>query len=324
MQVIEALRDLIESGLSDLNLNREPKKLYDPISYTLNHKGKRIRPILALLACKMFSENIDNAVKPAIGLEVFHNFTLLHDDIMDDAPVRRGNPTVHVKWDANTAILSGDTMMVEAYKLICEAPDYCLREVLELFSNLAVGVCEGQMYDMEFETQNNVKVDDYMKMIELKTSILIAGSLKMGAIIGKASKKDAENIYKFGINLGLAFQLLDDWLDVYSDPDVFGKKTGGDIIANKKTFMLISALELASGNSKKELNDWISKTEFNEEEKVNAVRDIYNELNIGDLTMNKAKDYSNRAFEYLNRIEVNENKKQMLKDLGERLLNRIK
>lgn len=324
MQGIEAIRDLVEERISELDFSREPKNLYNPISYTLNNKGKRIRPILTLLACNMFSENIENAMKPAIGLEVFHNFTLLHDDIMDDAPVRRGKPTVHMKWNANTAILSGDTMMVEAYKLIAEAPDYCLREVLKLFSELSIGVCEGQMYDMEFEDRTSVTVNEYLKMIELKTSVLIAGALKMGAIIGKANKNDAENLYKFGINLGLAFQLLDDWLDVYSDPKVFGKKTGGDIVANKKTFMLITALEKAEGNKAIELNNWLEINEFEETDKVTAVKNIYNELNIGEITMNKAKEYSTKAFEYLNKIEIEDHKKLELKTLGESLLKRIK
>lgn len=324
MQGIEDVRKLVEQEISSLNFSREPKDLYDPISYTLNNKGKRIRPVLALLACKMFSENIDNAVKPAIGLEVFHNFTLLHDDIMDNAPVRRGKPTVHVKWNANTAILSGDTMMVEAYKLVCEAPDYCLREVLQIFSDLSIGVCEGQMYDMDFENRSQVTVDDYLKMIELKTSVLIAGALKMGAVIGKANKQDAENIYRFGINLGLAFQLLDDWLDVYSDPKVFGKKTGGDIVANKKTFMLISALEKAKDQDLETLKSWLAKSECNEQDKIAGIEKVYSNLNIGNLTMDKAQDYSAKAFEYLNKIQVSDEKKLALKELGERLLKRIK
>jgi len=324
MQGVVALTDLVETEIAKLDFSKEPKDLYDPISYTLNNKGKRIRPVLTLLACNMFSENIEKAVKPAIGLEVFHNFTLLHDDIMDNAPVRRGKTTVHMKWNVNTAILSGDTMMVEAYKLVAEAPDFCLRKVLELFSELSIGVCEGQMYDMEFEDRAVVSVNEYLKMIELKTSVLIAGALKMGAIIGNANANDAENIYHFGINLGLAFQLLDDWLDVYSDPKVFGKKTGGDIVANKKTFMLITALEKAKGIKEQELNNWLEINNFEEQDKIAAVRNIYNELSIGDITMKKAKEYSAKAFEYLNKIGVDEDKKLALKKLGESLLNRIK
>ncbi len=324
MQGTESLRAVVEERISKLDYTIQPVNLYEPISYTLNNKGKRIRPILTLLACNMFSDKIEDAVNPAVGLEVFHNFTLLHDDIMDDAPVRRGEPTVHIKWNANTAILSGDTMMIEAYKLVYQAPDYCLRSVLELFSNVAVGVCEGQMYDMEFENRNDVTEQEYIKMITLKTSVLIAGALKIGALIGKANTEDAENIYHFGLNLGIAFQLLDDWLDVYSDPKVFGKKTGGDIVANKKTYMLISALANAKNKQLAELNGLLSKETFNEKEKITAVKNIYNNLNTGELTMNKAKEYSSKAFEYLNKIKVSEDKKQTLHDLGESLLNRIK
>ncbi len=324
MQGTETLREVIENRISQLDYSIQPANLYEPISYTLNNKGKRIRPILTLLACNMFSDKIEDAVNPAVGLEVFHNFTLLHDDIMDDAPVRRGEPTVHMKWNANTAILSGDTMMVEAYKLVYQAPDYCLRSVLELFSDVAIGVCEGQMYDMEFENRSDVSEQEYIKMITLKTSVLIAGALKIGALIGKANTEDAENIYLFGLNLGIAFQLLDDWLDVYSDPKVFGKKTGGDIVANKKTYMLISALANAENEQLTELNKWLSQDSFNEKEKITAVKNIYNDLNIGDLTMNKAKEYSSKAFEYLNRINVSEDKKQTLQELSESLLNRIK
>lgn len=324
MQTVEAIRNLVEKRIERINYLKSPQNLYDPISYTLKNAGKRIRPILTVMACDMFSENIEDAINPAIGIEVFHNFTLLHDDIMDQAPVRRGKPTVYKKWDANTAILSGDTMMVEAFKFVSDAPDYCLRQILKLFSDVSIGVCEGQMYDMEFESRDDVQIDEYIEMISLKTSVLIAGALKVGALVGKASGEDAENIYQFGLNLGIAFQLLDDWLDVYSDPKVFGKKTGGDIVANKKTYLLISALENASGQQKKDLEGWLLKTTFNEDEKVEAVKNIYSNLDIDKLVLNKAKDYSDLAFEYLEKINVSNDKKLPLKELGSSLLNRIK
>lgn len=324
MQRIDALRQLVEDRIASLDLEKEPSNLYKPITYTLQNQGKRIRPLLTLMACNMFSDKIEDALNPAIGIEVFHNFTLLHDDIMDNAPIRRGNPTVHVKWNQNTAILSGDTMMVEAYKLVAYAPQYCLKEVLELFSKTAIEVCEGQMYDMEFEKRTDVYEEEYLHMVTLKTSVLIGCALKMGAIVGKASHNDAEKLYQYGLNLGIAFQLLDDWLDVYSDPEVFGKKTGGDIIANKKTFMLISALERAKGNDLEQLNQWLSKSTFNEDEKIESVKSIYNRLGIGDLIMNKAKDYSQKAFNCLAEINLDDKIKQPLKALGEALLKRVK
>lgn len=324
MQGIEKLRDLLESRIQQLEFTNEPAELYDPISYTLKSDGKRIRPVLTLLACQMFSEKIEDAIDPALGFEVFHNFTLLHDDIMDNAPVRRGLPTVHEKWNANTAILSGDAMMVEAYKLICKAPTDGLSKVLDVFSDTALGVCEGQMFDMQFENRDDVTEAEYIEMIRLKTSVLLAACLKAGALIGGASDKNAELLYDFGINLGLSFQLKDDWLDVYSDPKVFGKKTGGDIVENKKTFMLINANLKAEGSIKSDLNEWISKKDFDEEEKIASVKDIYNKLGIGDLALEKAEEYSKKAFESLNQITIPDDKKKNLIELGKYLLGRVK
>ncbi len=324
MQGIETLRKLIEEKIQQLHFKKEPAELYDPISYTLQSNGKRIRPVLTLLACQMFSENIDDAVLPAIGLETFHNFTLLHDDIMDNAPMRRGLPTVHEKWSANTAILSGDAMMVEAYKLVYKAPDFCLREVLNVFSDTALGVCEGQMYDMQFESRESVSEAEYVEMIKLKTSVLLAACLKTGALIGGATKKDADYLYDFGINLGLAFQLKDDWLDVYSDPNVFGKKTGGDIVENKKTYLLIKALEKANKEQMETLRFWMQKKEFIEAEKIEAIKNIYYDLDIGNLTLKKASEYSKMAFNCLDKVNVSDDKKINLIELGENLLERIK
>lgn len=321
---IEKLKGVIETEIQRLEFNEEPAELFDPISYTLNSDGKRIRPVLALLACQMFSEKFDDAIFPALGLEVFHNFTLLHDDIMDNAPVRRGLPTVHEKWNSNTAILSGDAMMVEAYKLVCKAPDFCLREVLSVFSETALGVCEGQMFDMQFEERSTVSEVEYLEMIRLKTSVLLAGSLKVGALIGGASQANANLLYDFGINLGLAFQLKDDWLDVYSDPKVFGKKTGGDIVENKKTYLLIKALEKADGTNKKSLLQWLEQKEFDEVEKIESVKKIYKELGVGDLTQLKVVELSNIAFECLKNVDVLDEKKKELIQLGKYLLGRDK
>jgi geranylgeranyl diphosphate synthase type II len=324
MQRNDWLRDKLEQAIGELNFKKEPEELYEPISYTLQGNGKRIRPYLTLLACNMFSEKIDDAIYPAIGLEVFHNFTLLHDDIMDNAPVRRGLPTVHEKWSANTAILSGDAMMVEAYKLICKAPSHTLSKVLEVFSDTALGVCEGQMFDMQFEKQNNVSESEYLEMIRLKTSVLLAGSLKVGAIIGGASDKDAQLLYNFGLSLGLAFQLKDDWLDSFGDEAVFGKRIGGDIVENKKTYLLIKALERADKNELLALKKWIEKTDFNEQEKIESVKEIYKTLAIDELTQQKVADYSTEAFKYLAAVSVPIDAKKALMDLGEQLLNRVK
>lgn len=324
MQLNDKLKEHIEKEIAKLNYSMEPKELYAPIGYTLLQEGKRIRPIFTLLACGLFSEKIEPAIKPAVGIEVFHNFTLLHDDIMDDAPIRRGNPTVYKKWGTNTAILSGDTMLIEAYKLMNKAPEKVLKSVHKVFSETAEEVCKGQMYDMQFETQKEVSIDEYLEMIKLKTAMLIAGALKIGAIIGGANDEEIKNIYKFGLNLGLAFQLLDDWLDVYSDPKVFGKQTGGDIVVNKKTYLLISAIDKADKEQAKMLNTWLAKEKFDEKEKIIAVKNIYDELKIGELTMQKAKEYSKKAFDYLEKISRNNESKQSLKQIGKELLNRIK
>lgn len=324
MQLNEKLKTHIEKEIVKLDYSMEPKELYAPIGYTILQEAKRIRPIFTLLACGLFSKDIESAVKPALGIEVFHNFTLLHDDIMDNANIRRGNPTVYKKWGTNIAILSGDTMLIEAYKLINQAPEKVLKKVHKVFSETAQEVCEGQMYDMKFETESNVSIEEYLQMIKQKTAVLIAGALKIGAIIGNANDEEIKNIYNFGLNLGMAFQLLDDWLDVYSDPKVFGKQTGGDIIVNKKTYLLISAINKANEEQKNILNTWLVKEKFDEKQKIATVKAIYDELKIGEWTMNKAKQYSEQAFDYLNKINKNNDSKQSLKQIGKELLNRIK
>jgi geranylgeranyl diphosphate synthase, type II len=320
---IKELQEIIIKKIESEKIGREPFSLYDPINYTLEAGGKRIRPALVLMACNLFSEDINQAIDPAIGLEIFHNFTLLHDDIMDHAEIRRGKPTVHKKWDENTAILSGDAMFIKAYErfLDCESPRF--REILKVFNETALEVCEGQQYDMEFETRESVSEDEYLQMIRLKTSVLLAAALKIGALIGGAEQKDANLLYEFGINLGLAFQLQDDLLDVYGDVQVFGKKTGGDIIANKKTFMLIKALEIAKKEELKTLKSLISDKNIEKEEKIQAVTQIYDKINIKQIVETRINKLNQDALAFLEKVNVDKNKKSELQILAERLINRI-
>lgn len=312
----------IELEISQLQFEYPPKSLYDPIEYILSLGGKRIRPALVLMACNLYKENVDNAIKPALGLEIFHNFTLLHDDLMDQADKRRNKPTVHKVWNANTAILSGDAMLIAAYRLIGETESKSLKEILNLFTATALEICGGQQFDMEFESRTDVTECEYIEMIRLKTAVLLACALKMGAILGGAPEADAENLYQFGINIGLSFQLQDDLLDVYGNTATFGKNIGGDIVCNKKTFMLINALRLASPAQKAELNDWISKRTFNPEEKIAAVTAIYNELRLKELSEIKITDYYNQAMKHLSSISISPKKLSTLTEVSNRLMNR--
>jgi geranylgeranyl diphosphate synthase, type II len=321
---IEIIQKEVLQFIDQLDLSREPAGLYAPVAYCLQNGGKRMRPVMTLLACDLFGGDTNQALPAAIGLELFHNFTLLHDDIMDNAPLRRNSPTVHVKWDVNTAILSGDLMYALAYKYVGQVPDAALRPVIELFNRTVIEVCEGQQYDMDFEERNNVSVEEYLKMIRLKTAVLPAACLQAGAIIAGASEKDQQAIYQFGEYIGLAFQLRDDWLDVYGDMALFGKKPGGDIIANKKTWLYIHALEMARDDHRKTLQAAFNNEITNDDEKVNTVKDIYNHLDINALAQKSMKEYYIRAFDFLDTIAVPENRKQKLKDLAEMLLNREK
>ncbi len=322
MHSLESLQKIISDNIEKLKFNRKPRELYDPINYILNLNGKRLRPALCLLACDMFDGKIQDALGPALGIEIFHNFTLLHDDIMDKAPIRRGKPTVHIKWNPNTAILSGDTMMAISYDFIMKAPENAGSEVFKVFNKTAIQVCEGQQYDMNFETQKVVLITDYIEMIKLKTAVLLAGSLKIGAIIGGANKEDANNLYLFGENLGIAFQLKDDLLDVFSDEDKFGKKTGGDILTNKKTFLYLKAFELAEGKTRKSLQDYFKKDYKDRSKKINGVKKIYWELGVDTLTDNEIKKYYDRAMFYLNKVNVPGNKKSELLKFAEQLKTR--
>lgn len=312
----------IEQEITRLQFTYPPKSLYDPIEYILSLGGKRIRPALVLMACNLYKENVDTAIKPALGLEVFHNFTLLHDDLMDEADKRRNKPTVHKVWNANTAILSGDAMLIAAYQLIGETEPESLKEILDLFTGTALEICGGQQYDMEFESRTDVTEAEYIEMIRLKTAVLLACALKMGAIMGNAPEADAEALYQFGINIGLAFQLQDDLLDVYGDTATFGKNIGGDILCNKKTFMLINALRLVSDTQKAELNNWIGKKTFDPAEKIAAVTAIYDQLRLKELSEEKIHTYYNQAMNCLASLSVAPEKLNILKGVSARLMNR--
>jgi len=304
--------------------HKKPTELYAPISYILSLGGKRIRPVMTLMACNLFTGDVRPAVNPALAIEVFHNFTLVHDDIMDNASLRRGKPTVHAKWNNNIAILSGDAMQVYVYQLLVGDNPVFLKTLLDVFNATALEVCEGQQYDMNFSKLPNVTLDDYLQMIELKTSVLLAASLKIGAICGGATDENAQKLYEFGRNLGLAFQIQDDYLDVYGDQDLFGKTLGGDIAENKKTFLLIKALELAKGKAADDLQRAISNQISNSFEKVEVVRGIYDDLNIPQITCDKIAEFSDKAFEYLSAVTIGDSRKSHLSELARGLMVREK
>lgn len=322
MKTFQEISEIINNEVSRLNWQKSPAQLYEPIGYVLSLGAKRVRPALTLLACNMFSDDIMPAIKPALGIEIFHNFTLLHDDIMDRADIRRGKPTVHKKWDDNTAILSGDMMQIIAYQFIAETHDKYLKQILDIFSKTAGEICEGQQYDMDFEARSNVSSEEYIEMIRLKTAVLLACALKCGAIIGGASAADAQNLYDFGINIGLAFQLKDDLLDVYGNEATFGKKIGGDILCNKKTFLLIQAQKLAKGEISDTLNSWLQKSYQQPEEKIAAVTEIYNLLGVKKICEEKMNFYYERALANLKNVSVSEVKKHEITQLAMQLMYR--
>jgi geranylgeranyl diphosphate synthase type II len=322
MKQLTDLQALINEAVDKLNFPKQPAELYEPISYILSLGGKRLRPALLLMACDLFGGDVESAVEPALAIEVFHNFTLMHDDIMDNAPLRRGQVTVHQKWNANVAILSGDAMMVESNKLMMKVPDAILRQVMDVFNQTATGVCEGQQIDMSFEQRGNVSIDEYLNMIRLKTAVLLGGTLKIGAIIGGATLTDAQLLYDFGVNLGIAFQLQDDILDVYGDPEKFGKQVGGDIISNKKTYLLIKALELAKDTQANELNKWITAVQFDTQEKVTTVTGIYNQLQIRTYAEEAMQTYADKAFDALDHVSLPDERIQYLRLFADSLLVR--
>ena len=314
----------INEELEKVLVIEEPRSLFDPAVYVFSLGGKRLRPILTLMAADLFNKDIENAVNPALAVEIFHNFSLLHDDLMDNADVRRGSATVHKKWSENTAILSGDAMVIEAYKYIVNVPDRYLRKVIDLFSQTAMEICQGQQYDMDYEKRMDVAENEYLKMIRLKTAVLIGCSLKLGAIVSDAPEVDVEALYQFGINLGLAFQLKDDLLDVYGDFKTFGKKPGGDILSNKKTMLLIKALENSNDLQKAELDKLLTVQNFNPEEKINAVKNLYDDLNLRLLVENMVEKYYLASLECLSSINVPDVHKKNLIDLSEQLMHREK
>lgn len=315
---------LVEEKIIQMNYNSEPSELYNPIKYILSLGGKRLRPCLAIMAHNIFSDDIDNILYPAIGIEVFHNFTLLHDDIMDKALLRRNSATVHVKWNENIAILSGDAMMIMAFELLSKTDKDCLISVLNIFTKTAREVCEGQQFDMNFENQQTVRIDQYIDMIKLKTAVLIAASLAIGAVTGKATERERDLMYNFGMNIGIAFQLQDDYLDVYADSNKFGKNVGGDILSNKKTYLLISALN--SGNKKlvEELNLWLMNKQYNPSDKINAVTSIYNKLDLGNRTQQLAGTFFEKGIKYLEQVNIERARKDKLQEIVTEIIKREK
>jgi geranylgeranyl diphosphate synthase type II len=317
-----ALAQLINEYLGQAPYSRPPKGLYDPIEYVLSLGGKRIRPVLMMLSYLLYKENPQDILPQAAGIETYHNYTLLHDDLMDRADMRRGQLTVHKKWDDNTAILSGDAMLVLAYQWMAQCDARHLPKVMAVFSQTALEICEGQQWDMEFESRTDVTIPEYIEMIRLKTSVLLAAALKIGALLADAPEADAQRLYDYGVKMGLAFQLQDDLLDVYGDPKVFGKQIGGDICCNKKTFMLITALAQANPAQRAELDRWIASPEFNREEKVSAVTRIYDELHIRELCQQQIEAYYAEALRHLEVVEAPADRKEPLVTFARKLMNR--
>jgi len=312
----------INQKIESMALDHDPNELYEPIRYMLELGGKRMRPVLALLAYDLFRDDANKIIEPAIGIELFHNFTLLHDDIMDNAPLRRGNPAVHKKWNQNIAILSGDTMFIKAYQCFQNIEPHLLPDVLRAFNDCALQVCEGQQRDMNFENEPMVSVNDYLFMIQQKTAVLLGFSLELGAILAEQDIDNRNALKQFGLNIGTGFQLKDDYLDVYADQSKFGKVVGGDIIANKKTFMLITALEIAGNDQKNELNEWLSKSDFDPAKKVDAVKNIFNQLEIPKITESKMNEFSSMAFDNLDKIDADSERIFPIRKFAEKLMLR--
>lgn len=317
------LRDFVNQSIAELNLSKEPEGLYAPISYSLSVGGKRVRPVLCLLAYQLYNERIDPSVlMPALGLEVFHGFTLLHDDIIDKADIRRGKPTVHKKWGTNSAILSGDAMCIEAYRLVSQCGAAYLPKILKVFTKTAAQVCEGQQLDINFESSPIITEQEYLNMIELKTAVLLAAGAKIGGLAANAPDNDCGWLYRFGLQLGLAFQIQDDILDTFGDSKVFGKAIGGDIATNKKTYLLVSALKLAQGNDLKVLNAVLKNKEMDKDERYTIVRSVYDKLNVRSYAEKKVNDLFGEAIKNLNNIVGNKNRKDELVAFAENLVDR--
>ena len=315
---------LVNNYLDNIPYTRKPESLYEPIRYVLSLGGKRIRPVLMLMSYSLYKDDADTILPTACGLETYHNYTLLHDDLMDNADMRRGHATVHKKWDANTAILSGDSMLVLSYQRIAQCAPQYLPQILDLFTTTALEIGEGQQYDMEFETRDDVCEAEYIEMIRLKTSVLLACAMKMGAIQAGASAADQDALYRYGESLGLAFQLQDDYLDVYGDPSVFGKNIGGDITSNKKTFMLINALLRAEGQDKAELEAWIARKDFERQEKVDAVTHLYTKLGVDRLARERIEYYTREALSCLDAVNTPDERKAELREYTMMMMRREK
>ena len=322
MKSIETYQKQFLAYLEAYKTIREPKNLYEPIQYILNLGGKRLRPVLTLMTADCFDGEIKTALDAALAVEVFHNFSLIHDDIMDAAPLRRGHQTVHEKWDLNTGILSGDAMLIMAYQLFENYPPNIFQKLAKLFSKTALEVCEGQQYDIDFETRDTVSISEYLKMIEYKTAVLVGAAMKMGAIIANASKDDQERCYEFGKNLGIAFQLQDDYLDAFGNPETFGKQVGGDIIENKKTYLYLKALEFSSEKDKLHLKQLFSSETNNSIEKVQVTKQIFSASGSAEATQKAISFYTTKAFEILKTINISEPKKQILESFGTQLMTR--
>ncbi|MBT8281637.1 MAG: polyprenyl synthetase family protein [Muriicola sp.] len=322
MQSVAFYRDQFEEYLSSGMTDRDPKSLYDPMFYILKLGGKRLRPVLTLLSADLFGGDPKEAFRAAMAIEYFHNFSLIHDDIMDAAPLRRGKTTVHKKWDLNTGILSGDAMLIEAYRFLEPYPPKVFKDLTTLFSKTAMEVCEGQQYDIDFETQEEVSVPQYLKMIKFKTAVLVGAAMKMGAITAGASLSDQEKIYSFGLYLGVAFQLQDDYLDVFGDPKVFGKQVGGDIIENKKTYLYLKALEQGDLQQARELKDLFSIQPKKTEKKIKRVIEIYDQSGASKETKEAIAHYTNKAFDCLNTLDISQEKKEVLLTFGRDLMGR--
>ena len=316
------LLDQVNSYISSQQFNTSPKALYAPIEYILSLGGKRIRPVLMLMAYNLYRDNVSDIMPQAMAIETYHNFTLLHDDLMDNADVRRNKPTVHKVWNDNTAILSGDAMLILAYKFFADCVSLRFKDALDQFNTVTLEICEGQQFDMEFEGRLDVTEAEYLEMIRLKTAVLLAASLKIGAILGGASDEDANHLYDFGIQIGIAFQLKDDFLDVYGDPVVFGKNIGGDILCNKKTYMLIKALENADAAQRKELEAWIVKKEYNPLKKISAVTELYNQIGIKAICEKKMYEFYSKGLDRLLKMDVDKDRLQVLKEFAEQLMYR--
>jgi len=321
MYSIDRHQTIINRGLKEIEYPEQPTDLYQPIRYFLAIGGKRIRPTLTLLAAEMYDCPLERSLNIALAIEVFHNFTLLHDDIMDEAPKRRGQPSVHEQWNTNIAILSGDTMLITAYQLLAKSDPAILPSLLATFNRAAIEVCQGQQFDMQYEQQDLVTIEEYLGMVRLKTAVLLGAALRMGAIVGNATAADAEHLQQFGINVGIAFQLQDDLLDIYGDPKRFGKQVGGDIIANKKTYLLLKAFELAEESDKKELKRWMYE-EHDPSEKVKQITQLYDRLHVHEFTVKAMRSYTDTAFTALDRVKLSHPKKEPLRQLTESLLVR--